>query len=105
MSPEQIALQLGIAGLLVIVGYRVALVFIARWGTVEDARTKTLDANLSTITSSMNRVHEGQARLEGKLDAVLGFPEPEARSRVTTRPKGIPIYRTDRPITGNDDDR
>jgi hypothetical protein len=54
LSPAQIALQLGIAGLLVVVGYRIALVLIKNWRETESERTTALANGLSAITTSVN---------------------------------------------------
>lgn len=62
--------QLGIGGAILAVAYKLALVFIERWGKVEDARTAVLDKHLGDIAG-------GVARIEGRLGT-------------TTPPAGVP---------------
>lgn len=47
---EQLGLQLGLAGLLILVGFKTAMVFIDRWGKVEDKKTDALAAGFKAIT-------------------------------------------------------
>ena len=100
MSIEQVGLQLGITGLVVIVVYRTALVFIARWAVVEDRRTQSLEAGLTSIateargianevkvnaiadTEAHGEIAQRIARIESKLDTV--------RVRAKTSPRGYP---------------
>jgi hypothetical protein len=86
LSLQQLALQLGIAGLLVLVGYRVAVLFIARWSETEAARTKSLEVGLGRIADHVGDVRESVAALDGKLNAVLSIGRE-------TPAEGLPILR------------
>lgn len=100
LDVKQLALQLGIAGLLIAVGYRIALVLIKNWRETEKERTAALERGFGTITTSMNNhsaadiasherlaeshadVREAVVRVEAKLDTIAeltpvkGIPRP-----------------------------
>lgn len=54
MTTEQLFLQLGIAGAILFVGYRVALVFIDRWAKVEDRKTTALETGFKSIVDKLD---------------------------------------------------
>lgn len=105
MDIKQLALQLGIAGLLVLVGYRVALVFIERWGKSEDKRTDAMAAGFASLVVEIRDTREAVTahaiadtadhgkfadrigRFEGLLEAAVDWNE---RTPVGGGP--FPIY-------------
>jgi hypothetical protein len=94
---EQVGLQLGIAGLLVVVGYRLAVLLIDRWQTTqatqtaafaeaERDRTRALTIGLTSISDRVQthaiadiqshaEIVDRISRFEGKLDATLDWQE------------------------------
>lgn len=100
MTLEQVGLQLGIAGLLAVIGYRIALVLIRTLRESDKERTSVLKEQLASIVSSVNahsvadlQSHAMQteqiARFDAKLDAVL-----EQHQRERTPVQGVPIVRS-----------
>lgn len=89
MNVEQVALQLGIAGLIVWVGYKIVQEFLERWSRVEERkqaedsrRTSVFEKGIETLLERVERhatsdlQSHGElstriARFEGKLDEVL----------------------------------
>jgi len=86
---QQLIIQLGISGLIVFVGYRIAMRLIDRWtqtesertkvwATAEDARTKTIQDGFKSdidahneITKAITKQVSVLSRLEGKVDAAF----------------------------------
>lgn len=102
MTWEQLALQMGISGLVITVGYKIALVLITAWQKSDEARTKALidgDAQrtlairegFSSVTDvharlldAQQKIAVGISRLDAKISAALDLtPAP------TTIPPGI----------------
>lgn len=122
LDPKQILVQLGIAGLLVVVFYRVAVLLIANWREAEKERTAAIAAGFSSVTASISvhhhadvaghermadglgEVQQAVVRVEAKLDTladltpVRGITAP----RRQTPPEGVPgaTYNMTRPKTG-----
>ncbi len=82
MSIEQVGLQLGIAGLLLVVIYRISLKLIESWAKSEAARTSVLAAGLESIVTKVDNyaisdakhhldTSERIAKIEGALMVVL----------------------------------
>lgn len=89
MNIEQVALQLGIAGLIVWVGYKIVQEFLERWSKVEERkqaedtrRTAVFEKGMETLLERVERhatndlqshgeLSSRIARFEGKLDEVL----------------------------------
>lgn len=99
MNIEQIGLQLGIAGLLVVVGYKIAILLISRWSATEKERTSALTTGLQQIAASINQhsvadlqshatLGEAVARIDGKLDALLD--QRERYTPIHGVPTGVP---------------
>lgn len=95
MNLEQVGLQLGIAGLMLVAGYRIALVLINNWRATEKERTEALTVGLSSIGDKVERHAQADlkshseltdrvSRFEGKLDALL---EANERTPVTPLPR------------------
>lgn len=72
MNIEQVGLQLGIAGFVLAIGYKLAVLLIKNWRETESERTAIMADQFSNITSSVQRLAEGQAHMHGKLDQALG---------------------------------
>lgn len=107
MDIEQVALQLGIAGLIILVGYKLVQQFLERWTKVEEGRQKEesrrTDAIAKGFDSIVERVERHAttdlqshtdlstriARFEGKLDEVLNWQE---RTPVT------PVHGYEKPV-------
>lgn len=53
MSLEQVALQLGIAGFVILVGYRIAMKLIENWRATEKERTSALTVGLTSIADKV----------------------------------------------------
>ena len=98
MDIQQIGLQLGIAGLLVLVGYRIAVLLIGNWRETEKERTAALAVGFMALVSKVDAHHtadlgshqdiaEGIARVDGKLDQALGWATPAGGTR---RPPTLP---------------
>lgn len=90
MDLEQLGLQLGVAGLIIIAGYKLAIVFIERWGKVQDARTaeevRRTDAFTAgfkslteAITAGLGGLSERVGRVELKLDEVRRAVDPDTK--------------------------
>lgn len=108
LNPQQIVFQLGIAGLIVWVGYRLAMRAIDRWSEIEKEKTAAVREGFTNITTSVNahssvdiashvalaeshgEVREAVVRLEGKVDATLDWQDrtPVEGTRATST--GIP---------------
>lgn len=54
MDAQQIVVQLGIAGLLIVVGFKIAMVFIDRWAKTEDKKTEALTAGFKAIADRVD---------------------------------------------------
>jgi hypothetical protein len=54
VTPLQLVLQLGIAGLIVWVGYRIAMRALDRWAKSEQDRTSAIADGFRAITNSVN---------------------------------------------------
>ena len=107
MNLYQVALQLGIAGLVVAVGYKIALVLIRSWREAEKERTKAIGDGLTAIAGAVQaqagilqthatadikshgEITDRVSRLEGKLDQALTAERAERRrSRQIVTPHG-----------------
>lgn len=86
MQLEQLALQLGLAGFLVLVWYRLELIRIKNHAVTEDKKTAALtvgfqslggkiDTHTSADLESHARLLESVSRVEGKFDAILDGQE------------------------------
>lgn len=84
MTPEQLLLQLGVAGALLFVVYKIALVVIDRWSKAEEARTKVLADGFVSLVNKVDNHHNadiashremGEALVEvnTKLDTAFGL--------------------------------
>ncbi len=118
LSFEQVALQLGISGVLIYAFVKVALVFISNWSKAEEARTKALADGFSALISKVDNHHTndiqshtglatGIAEIRGKLDEAIGWQErtPVGEiSRTRTPPQGVPAgyYPPQRPKTSSE---
>lgn len=89
MTTEQIVLQLGIAGLLILVGGKIALALIERWGKVESERTIALRDGFADMATS---IRAGFVRMDHKLDVALAGRPPAAdfADEVTTTTEAQP---------------
>ncbi len=86
MNLWQLGVQLGISGLLAVIGYRITLVFIDRWGKTEDKRTDAISSGLerladridngfSSMATRIDNISQAQARVEGRvMTPILGVP-------------------------------
>jgi len=94
---EQVGLQLGIAGLMLVAGYRIALVLITNWrasekerteayAKTESERTLAMASGFAAIGDKIERHAQADlqshadmtkhvARFEGRLDAILDVQE------------------------------
>lgn len=108
MDIEQVALQLGIAGLIIFVGYKIVQDFLVRWSEVERGRqaedvrrTDVLEKSLTSIrdkvdshaTSDLQSHTDLSTRIgrfEGKLDEVLNWQERTPVTPVHGYEKQIP---------------
>lgn len=120
MNLEQLGIQLGIAGFVLLIGYRIALVLIKNWRETEAERTQAIAAGFSTLTGKVDAHHTqdlqshqqlatGIARFDAKLDAVLDGqersgvgPPPQPPRRAQTPAQGVPVgyYGPRRPTQG-----
>jgi hypothetical protein len=130
MDINQVGLQLGIAGSLIIVVYRIFILFIDRWHKVEDRkideeskRTQTIAIGFKSIADGFNsgvqtigdkierhaqndikshsEMTDRVSRIEGRLEEALGWQE-----RTPVHP--IPVETTRRhrtPATGAEQSR
>lgn len=96
MNTEQLFLQLGIAGAVLLVAYRVFVLLINRWGVADAKRTEALTEGLTSISQKLDahatadaqshkdmtdRISRFEGRIEGVLDAadrVAGVLRPDA---------------------------
>lgn len=108
MNIEQVALQLGIAGLIIFVGYKIVQEFLERWSKVEEGRQKeegrrtdVLEKGFGSIVEKVERhattdlqshtdLSTRIARFEGKLDEVLNWQERTPVTPVHGYEKQIP---------------
>lgn len=121
MNPEQLLLQLGLAGAILFVVYKLGMKWLDKWAEGEKAKNATLADGFAAITTSVNThsaadvasheklsasvaAHREQTvafhnRIEGKLDAALDLtPRPqEIPRRALTPPRGV--YSQTRPKT------
>lgn len=125
MNLEQVGLQLGIAGILVVLGYKLARLLINRWGNAQGEQTKAwreterertlaISSGLTMIATSIhqhssvdlashvelaksvNELGKTFARIEGRLE--------EAMSRKLTPIEGVPIVQAPADYSGWDAD-
>lgn len=110
MTIEQLFLQLGIAGAVLFVAYRLFLVLITRWSHADEKRTEVLGEGMKSISSKLDahatadaqshrdmtdRISKFEGRIDGVLDAaerftpVGGVPtKPSATGYGPIKPKG-----------------
>ena len=124
MNPEQLLLQLGLAGAILFVVYKLGMKWLDKWSEGEKQRNSALADGFREITTSVNThsaqdtaAHErlatafyahkeqaatNDARIEGKLDAALDLtPAPQSIPRRQTPAQGVPqgYYPPSRPKT------
>lgn len=102
MSPEQIVLQLGIAGLIVWVGYKIAMKWLDRWSESEREKNASIAEGFKSITTSVGNhsiadiashdrlaeshaeMREAVVRVEAKLDTLADLTPVRGIKRPTT---------------------
>lgn len=100
LNPEQLILQLGVAGALLFVVYKLTTLAIERWGKIEDAKTAAIAEGFKSITSSINTHHQadirshqematGIAEIKGMLTERSGVHEMPQPPRTRTPAHGI----------------
>ena len=94
MNIEQLGLQLGIAGLVLLIGYKLAVLLIRNWREAEKERTQVLADNFGGMTESMQRSAESLGRIEGGINALVD-------QRRATPAHGLRVVRS--PTNGNPD--
>lgn len=120
MNPEQLMLQLGLAGALLYVVFKVAMRFIDRWAESEKEKNTAIASGFEAITTSVNnhsaadiashqkladahgQLREVVVRMDEKLD-VLADVTPVTPIRRQTPGSGVPTsgyYPPSRPKTG-----
>lgn len=110
LNPSQIIFQLGIAGLIVWVGYRFGIRAIDRWGEIEREKTAAIADGFRSIVATVNahstadvashvklaeshgELRESVVRVEGKIDAAFDWRE-------RTPVEGVPRIAVPRTIT------
>ena len=98
MDPEQLGLQLGIAGALIFAGVKVALVLIANWREAEKERTAAVAAGFTMLVGKVDEhtkadlaaqaeVREDLAHLTSRIDTAFELtPIRPKVARGTTSP-------------------
>ncbi|MGN6103728.1 MAG: hypothetical protein ACTHU0_01360 [Kofleriaceae bacterium] len=93
MDLEQVAIQFGLTGLVLLVGKQLATLAIERWGKVQDRladhdqqRTDAIAAGFASLRESQVALATTLARLEVRFDELIRMP----RERITTSPLGVP---------------
>jgi len=93
MNLNQLAVQLGVAGFLILivllVVYRIAILLIRNWRAIEKERTTALTDGLTSIVDRLQFVGDKVVHLDGKLEQ-LTHPRP----RIITSAVGQPHLRT-----------
>jgi hypothetical protein len=67
VSLEQLFLQLGIAGALVFVGWKVSTLLIEKWSVGEAARTKAIAEGFAAITGKVDAHHTADLQAHAEL--------------------------------------
>lgn len=121
MNWQNLIIQLGVSGLIVYGGIRIALLLIDRWSVAEAARTKAITEGFTGLGGKVDLHHtadieshrelgEGIAEIRGKLDEARWYrdeftpvgPPPAPPRRTATPARGV---RSPRPGTHHDEDR
>lgn len=85
MSFQELAASFGIGGLVIIIGYRLALVFIKNWRAIEDKRTVAISDGFRDLTQSQQLIAADVAEIKGQLNA--------SSSRRSTPASGLRVLR------------
>lgn len=118
MDLEQVGLQLGISGLLIYAGVKIALILIANWREAEKERTAALAAGFTALVNKVDTHHtsdieshrdmsNGIAELKGKLETIEGWQERSDVKPIPQKPKTqTPVrgIRAPRPGTHHDEE-
>lgn len=121
MNPEQLMLQLGLAGALLYVVFKISMRALDRWGENEKEKTKAISEGFAAVTTSVNRhsevdnasharlaeahgeLRDAVVRVEAKMDTIADLT-PVKPMRRQTPAEGIPVttgyYAPSRPKTG-----
>ncbi len=108
MDPLQLFLQLGIAGAILWVVYKLGSKMLDQQGRTDGARTKVIADGFSAITTKLDthaiadmtghrEIVDRVSRFEGKLDQNLDATRDNTRA--LTPIEGVPIMPTVRPST------
>lgn len=120
MNPEQLMLQLGLAGALLYVVFKVAMRFIDRWAESEKEKNTAIASGFEAITTSVNNhsaadiashdrmttahgeLRDVVVRMDAKIDTIADLT-PVTPVRRQTPGSGVPTsgyYPPSRPKTG-----
>jgi hypothetical protein len=85
MSAQDLAASFGIGGLVIVIGYRLAIVFIRAWRETERERTMAIADGFRDLTQSQQNIATDVAEIKG----LLGAGEP----RRATPAHGLRVLR------------
>lgn len=115
VDPLQLVLQLGIAGLIVWVGFKIAMRALDRWSEAEKARTEATAEGFRSITNSVNTHHAADVASHERLTESFGAVREEVANfagqlegmvlREQTGPVRRQVIPRVVPKTNNGDDR
>jgi hypothetical protein len=113
VDPLQLVLQLGIAGLIVWVGFKISMRALDRWSESEKGRTEAIAEGFRSITNSVNThsaadiaSHNRLAESHGEVREAIANIAGQIEG-MTLREQTGPVRRIPRivPKTNNGDDR
>lgn len=85
---QQLLLQLGIAGAILLVFYLVAMKFIDAWTKSEAKRTEVLEAGLGKIADRVADAHNDVVALKSAVETVLDLTPVRGVRQLSLDPKG-----------------
>ena len=67
LDPAQLVLQLGIAGAMLFIGWKIATLLIEKWSIAEAARTKEIAEGFARVTGRVEAHHTADIQSHGEL--------------------------------------
>lgn len=93
MNVEQLTLQLGIAGLVVGVAYKLGMALIERWSVAEQARAKATAEGFAALVGKVDAHHTADIQSHAAMGAQLAGISARLDERRATPPSGVRVLR------------
>jgi hypothetical protein len=91
---ENLIIQLGISGAVLVVGYRLAGQLIRHWREVEDKRSDVLERKLAAIVDKVDEHHTADLESHAAMAAQLARIETRQDFHSETPARGVRLVRT-----------